>query len=143
DTNVRVIDYATTTTEAEANTIQRIRDYHINNQTWSLSPFLAFLARPTDRAFCQGFLQFDFPLNSSTITFTERIPRGTVPPPFDLPVPSARPCSRLSRSVMASPINRSFTSISTPATGYSASPPAACPGSRGSPRRWSCTTPRP
>jgi hypothetical protein len=81
DTDVRVTDFAGGTTQGVA-TLQRVRDFHIDNETWSLSPFLAVLGTPTDRFFYQGFLQFDFPLNSSTINYTETLPRGSAPPIF-------------------------------------------------------------
>src|SRR5205823_3928747 len=38
---------------------------------WSLSPFLAAVITPTNRLFAQGFMQFDFPLTSNKITYTE------------------------------------------------------------------------
>jgi hypothetical protein len=92
DTNVRVTDYLG---DPQFNnvSIQRVRDFHVNNETWALSPFLAVLVTPTDRCFAQAFLQWDFPLNSSDVTFTETTPfvlngpfpgarPGTVMPPF-------------------------------------------------------------
>jgi hypothetical protein len=78
DTRVRVTDYAGSTTSGLL-AIQRVRYFQIDNETWSLSPFLAALATPTDRFFAQGFVQFDFPLNSSTIGYTETFARGTAP----------------------------------------------------------------
>ncbi len=72
--------------------IQRVRDFHIDNDTWSLSPFIAGLWTPGPRFFSQGFLAVDVPLNSSKYTFAETTPivlngpfpasglPGTVPP---------------------------------------------------------------
>jgi hypothetical protein len=84
DTHVSVTDYASTTTSGVA-TLQRVRDFRIENETWSLSPFVAFLGTPTNRFFYQGFVQVDLPLNSSTIHYTETLPVGTAPPVFMLP----------------------------------------------------------
>src|SRR5262249_55206717 len=78
DTDVRIIDYSGATTQGLA-TIQRERVIHIDNETWSLSPFLATLYTPTDRFFAQGFLQFDFPLNASTINYRNAFTRGASP----------------------------------------------------------------
>jgi hypothetical protein len=78
DTDVRIVDYSGATTQGLA-TIQRERVIHIDNETWSLSPFLATLYTPTDRFFTQGFLQFDFPLNASTINYRDTFTRGTAP----------------------------------------------------------------
>jgi hypothetical protein len=61
-------------------TIQRERLIHVNNETWSLSPFLAYLHTPNDRLFTQGFVQFDFPLNDSNINYTEYYARGMAHP---------------------------------------------------------------
>jgi hypothetical protein len=72
--------------------IQRVRDFHIDNDTWSLSPFIAALWTPGPRFFSQAFLEVDCPLNSSKFTYTETTPillngpfptgalPGTVPP---------------------------------------------------------------
>jgi hypothetical protein len=76
DTNVRVLDYSGGTAGGVA-TIQRERVIHIDNETWSLSPFVAVLATPTERLFTQGFLQFDIPLNSSTINYRESFLQGS------------------------------------------------------------------
>jgi hypothetical protein len=78
DTRVRVIDYLGDVFLFTADT-QRERDFHITNATWSLSPFVAFLATPTPRLFGQGFLQVEFPLNDSTVTFSEFFPHQ-IPP---------------------------------------------------------------
>lgn len=79
DTSVRVTDYSGLPTQGQA-TIQRVRIFDIDNETWALSPFLAVLATPTDRFFSQGFVQFDFPLNTSTVNYTELLPRGMISP---------------------------------------------------------------
>ncbi len=73
DTHVRVIDYTGTFFYNNAEE-QRLREFHIDNNTWSLSPFLAFVAAPNERWFTQGFLQMDFPLNSSRVHFRETLP---------------------------------------------------------------------
>ncbi len=69
DTRVRVTDFLGPN-DSEADTL-RLRDFHIRNQTWSLSPYLAGLVTPTDRFFAQGFVQFDLPLNASDVEFNE------------------------------------------------------------------------
>jgi hypothetical protein len=53
------------------NNLARFRQFQIDNETWSLSPFLAALWVPNQRWFAQGFLEFDAPLNKSTVTYTE------------------------------------------------------------------------
>jgi hypothetical protein len=77
DTSVNITDFAGSTVQGLA-TVERVRDVRIANDTWSLSPFLAYLYTPNDRFFSQGFLQFDFPLNDSTVTYMETLPLGTV-----------------------------------------------------------------
>lgn len=73
DTNVRVVDYSGTTPATQGvAAIQRERVIRIDNETWSLSPFLAAVYTPTKRLFTQGFLQFDFPLNTNTINYSDR-----------------------------------------------------------------------
>ena len=73
DTRVRVTDYLGGKTSIFAE-FQRVRDFTIKDQTWSLSPFLAFLATPTERFFAQGFVQVELPINSSAYTFTDTFP---------------------------------------------------------------------
>jgi hypothetical protein len=73
DTNVRVTDYLGPP-EFNNASIQRVRDFHISNDTVALSPFLAVLATPTNRFFAQAFVQWDIPLNSSNVSFTETAP---------------------------------------------------------------------
>ena len=70
DTKVRVTDFLGDAFDNDIE-VQRQRDFVINNDTWAISPFLAALATPTDRFFAQGFLQFDVPLNKSTINYSE------------------------------------------------------------------------
>jgi hypothetical protein len=79
DTNVAIVDYSGGTTQGLAS-VQRVRDIHIDNETWSLSPFVAALYTPNSRFFAQGFAQVDVPLNDSTINYSETITRGTIPP---------------------------------------------------------------
>lgn len=71
DARVRVQDFAGDVVFQQTS-IQRFREFRIDNETWALSPYLAAVATPNDRLFAQGFLQFDFPLNDSDVTFTER-----------------------------------------------------------------------
>jgi hypothetical protein len=79
DQTVNINDFAGTTTVGTA-TIQRERNIHIDDATWSLSPFVAFLSTPTDRLFSQGFVQVDVPLNKSGLNYSETFLRGTPPP---------------------------------------------------------------
>jgi hypothetical protein len=78
DTNVRIIDYTGLGGSGQAS-VQRERVIHVNNEAWSLSPFLAAVYTPTCRLFTQGFLQFDIPLNTNTINYSDRFLRGTSP----------------------------------------------------------------
>src|SRR5438874_2593212 len=64
DTNVRVTDFLGLTNVNSVD-IERVRDFHIGNNTVSISPYLAVLFKPTERFFIQGFTEFDFPVNSS------------------------------------------------------------------------------
>jgi hypothetical protein len=79
DTNVQITDFSGMSNLPVAN-LQRQRVIHIDNEIWSLSPFLAALYMPNDRFFAQGFVQFDFPLNDSTINYSDRFLRGGVSP---------------------------------------------------------------
>lgn len=89
DTRVTVIDYLGLVSPQVANTtqLQRRRDFLIQNDTWEVSPFVAFLAQPSCRAFLQGFVQFEIPVNSSDVFYAETIPVTapgvTVTPPSD------------------------------------------------------------
>jgi hypothetical protein len=78
NTTTDIIDYSGSTVQGIA-TIQRERNIHLDNETWSLSPFVAFLHTPTERLFNQGFVQFDLPLNNSTINYSDVFLRGTAP----------------------------------------------------------------
>ena len=84
DTTVNIVDF-TGPSGTPAATVERDRLIHIDNETWSLSPFLAGLYTPNDRLFAQGFLQFEFPLNSSTINYTETTPVGSLLPISSIP----------------------------------------------------------
>jgi hypothetical protein len=77
DTSVRVTDYSGVPANGFA-TLQRVRDFHIDNETWSLSPFVAALYTPNDRFFAQGFFEVELPLNPSTINYTETTPLGGI-----------------------------------------------------------------
>lgn len=85
-TTVDIVDYSGGTTQGNAS-VQRHRRIDVDNETWSLSPFVAFLSTPTERFFTQGFAQLDIPLNPSSIEYAEGITRGTV---FPLPPVLAR-----------------------------------------------------
>jgi hypothetical protein len=50
---------------------ERIRSFHIKNENWGLTPFFAFLEKPTDRFFIQGFIEADFPTNGDAVVFSE------------------------------------------------------------------------
>lgn len=51
----------------------------VRNQTVNLSPYLSAAYRPTDRTFVQGFLQWDVPLNRSSVSVDEFFTVGTIP----------------------------------------------------------------
>jgi hypothetical protein len=71
DTKVIVRDFVPFTLFPNIFPVARTREFHVDNDTWSLSPYLSVLATPSDRFFTQGFLQFDFPVNNSRATFRE------------------------------------------------------------------------
>lgn len=73
DTHVTVTDYLGNP-QFNNLQIQRVRDFHVNNEIWGLTPFVAFLATPSDRFFTQGFLAVDVPLNTEKVTFSETTP---------------------------------------------------------------------
>jgi len=92
DTHVTVTDFLGRSNVNSVD-LQRVRDFQIGNDTVSISPFLAVLYKPTDRFFAQGFAEFDFPVNSSSVTYSETVPLnvgqpfvattpGTFTPPF-------------------------------------------------------------
>lgn len=60
-------------TDSLAANATRTRDLRVANQTWTLSPYFAALATPTERAFVQGFVQYDAPLNNSAIIYAESV----------------------------------------------------------------------
>jgi hypothetical protein len=78
DTRVRVTDFLGDGSDNDVE-LQRLREFHVANDTWALSPFVAFLATPTCRFFTQGFLQVDVPLNKSRVTYSERALINTEP----------------------------------------------------------------
>src|SRR5262249_35132499 len=81
DTNIRVTDYIGPSFLNSA-TYQRVRTFRIENATWSVSPFLAYVSAPaTGRWFHQGFLEFETPLNSSRADYLEVVPLATIPLP--------------------------------------------------------------
>src|SRR5207248_2044770 len=75
DSRTTVIDYGSTEGNVQ-NSGQRRRDISIANETWSLSPYLAVLATPTERAFTQGFASIEFPLNKSHVTYIDQFTVG-------------------------------------------------------------------
>jgi hypothetical protein len=78
DTHVRVTDFLGDFLDNDIE-ILRTREFHVSNDTWSLSPFIAVLATPNDRLFVQGFLQVQIPLNASTIEYSEVATINTEP----------------------------------------------------------------
>ncbi len=69
--SVKVTDFGAPAALLSGDTVQRIREFTVSNDIWSIDPFIAVLATPTDRWFAQGFLQFDFPLNKSNFGFSD------------------------------------------------------------------------
>jgi hypothetical protein len=69
DENILVTDFGGPSTSRA--TSERFRDFFIRNSTVGLDPFLAFLAKPTNRWFVQGFLQVDIPVNKSGFRYSE------------------------------------------------------------------------
>ena len=146
DTDVRIIDYSGMTGQGVA-TVQRERDIHIDNETWSLSPFLAAVYTPTKRFFTQGFLQFDFGLNNSTINYSNTFTQGTCATHRNHHEPDAR----------GDPLSQSRSTVLGPQRHLRAAAHAGGLGCRllagarsiahvdyGHLRLpWSCTTPRP
>ena len=78
DTHVQVTDYLGFGNLDAAQ--QRVRTFNIKDQTFSMSPFLAFLVKPSDRFFFQGFTQFEIPLNESDVSYSN-VNAQTVPIP--------------------------------------------------------------
>jgi len=70
DTKLLVVDYSSIAQSSVASG-QRARNFNIQNNIVGLSPYLAFLARPTCRFFFQGFWQMDIPVGSNTITYSD------------------------------------------------------------------------
>ena len=78
DTRLSVVDYAGTGGPgSQTASGQEVRQFTISNDTWALSPFLAFLYLPAPRFFTQGFFQVEVPLNSSTITYSDHYSIGS------------------------------------------------------------------
>ena len=76
DTNVTVVDY-TGAPGSPIASAQQTRSIAISDDTWTLSPFVAVLYTPTDRFYTQGFMELEVPLNSSSITYSDRYTIGT------------------------------------------------------------------
>ncbi len=74
NTDVSVTDYLGNQDFNNAE-IQRLREFHIKDETFTASPFLAFLAVPTERFFTQGFVQVECPLNSSGLSYSVSTPQ--------------------------------------------------------------------
>jgi hypothetical protein len=88
-TNMIITDVGAPSTDPNI-TFLHDREVFIRNETFTLTPFLAFLANPTKRWFTQGFLSFELPLNSSQISYTDRFflnQPGSVPSPGAIPTP--------------------------------------------------------
>jgi hypothetical protein len=69
NTNLQVIDFGGNPTSL--NSVQRVRNFFVDNNTWVATPFLAGLWRPTPRWFNQGFFSIEFPLNDNQVRFNE------------------------------------------------------------------------
>jgi hypothetical protein len=80
DETVNVVDFLGDAFDNDVE-IQRLRQFRVHNDTWSLSPFLAVLLTPDrhQRFYAQGFLQFDFPLNTSQVDYSELALTNTEP----------------------------------------------------------------
>jgi hypothetical protein len=60
-------------TPFDMNTVgQRLRTFHIDNQTWAVSPFLALSMMPRPRTFFNAFLQLDVPVGADTLHYSQR-----------------------------------------------------------------------
>jgi hypothetical protein len=101
DAHVRVTDYSGSSSQGVA-TIQRVRDFDVANETWALSPFFAALVMPTSNWFVQGFMQWEFPLNSSRLTYSDVFTQGQ---PSPVVVPGALvPPFAVNRHVFEQPL---------------------------------------
>lgn len=95
DTNLLIHDFGSTATDlpkgkgsvTRVNSDERLRAIHVHNDIVGLSPFVAFLATPTDRLFLQGFVQYDFPVNKDRIDYAEARFGPFGPVTFGNPVP--------------------------------------------------------
>jgi hypothetical protein len=68
--HVRVVDFLGDDFDNSVE-VERQREFTVLNETWSISPFAAFIVQPTRRLFVQSFMQFDIPLNKSKIIYSE------------------------------------------------------------------------
>jgi hypothetical protein len=75
DTRVQVLDFGGPGNAGATNA--RTRVFDIENEIWSINPFVAVLLSPNDRLFVQGFLEFDFPLNKADVRFRDTAVRAT------------------------------------------------------------------
>jgi hypothetical protein len=79
DSHVQVLDFVSVVNQdpsqgtTSAVIGSRTRDFQIDNEMWTLSPYFAALVRPTDRLFMQGFYQLYFPLGGSQVTYTNDV----------------------------------------------------------------------
>ena len=64
---------------------RRTRTFHIENDTWTLSPFLALSMKPTARTVVNGFVPLDVPLGSDSVAYSQ-VYESTYYPGFG-PVP--------------------------------------------------------
>jgi hypothetical protein len=76
DVNITVLGVtgASNSTGPHHGTGETMRDFTVANDTWGLSPFLAYVYAPSGRRwFTQGFLEFETPMNSTGGRFRETI----------------------------------------------------------------------
>jgi hypothetical protein len=82
-THTQVVDFLGDTFNFDAQA-RRYRDFIIGNDTWSISPFVAFLVTPNDRLFAQGFVQYDQPVGSNRVSYSEFVDINAEP--FHIPI---------------------------------------------------------
>jgi len=78
DTKVTVTDFLSDGFNSNVE-LERLRQFRISNNTWALSPYVGFLSTPNDRFFTQGFLEFDVPVNKSTVSYSQQALLNTEP----------------------------------------------------------------